>query len=64
MAFDLFKLETVPKDVKRLLDQKNECYVLITCKRPLEKGKLEVEMIYEGDPCLAAYLIESAQNFI
>jgi hypothetical protein len=25
---------------------------------------MQVEMTYEGDPVLAAYLVESAQNFI
>lgn len=44
------------------LPQKNACYVLITCSEPSEDGKIEVEMTYEGDAVLAAYLIESAQG--
>lgn len=46
-------------------DKKNNaCYVLITCGEPSVDGKMEVEMTYEGDASLAAYLIESAQGFI
>lgn len=51
-------------DVKKTLAENNACYVLITCGAPSEDGKLQVEMTYEGDPTLAAYLVESAQNFI
>lgn len=40
------------------------CYVLITCGQPTADGKLSVEMTYEGDPTLAAYLLQSAQGFI
>jgi hypothetical protein len=54
----------VPQDVKNVLARNNACYVLITCGEPSEDGKMQVEMTYEGDACLAAYLIESAQNFI
>lgn len=35
-------------------------YVLITCKKPTSEGQMEVEMSYEGDPDLVAFLIESA----
>jgi hypothetical protein len=54
----------VPKQVKKLLEQTNECYVLITCGKAREDGTMQVEMTYEGDADLAAYLIESAQNFM
>ena len=50
-------------DDKRPLSE-NVCYVLITCGVPSKDGKMEVEMTYQGDPVLAAYLVESAQNFI
>ena len=52
------------RDVRRALAEKNACFVLITCGEPSEDGKMEVEMTYEGDESLAAYLIESAQGFI
>lgn len=43
---------------------KEICYVLIKCKQPNEKGDMQVEMTYEGDPILASYLIETAQGMI
>ena len=52
------------KVVKKALAKNNVCYVLITCGEPSEDGKMQVEMTYEGDECLAAYLIESAQGII
>ncbi len=51
-------------DLRKELAEKNACYVLITCGEPTEDGRMEVEMTYEGDASLAAYLIESAQGFI
>lgn len=51
-------------DARDDLQENNACYVLITCKEPSEDGKMQVEMTYQGDPVLAAYLVESAQNFI
>lgn len=51
-------------DDKDTLPENNACYVLITCGEPSKDGKMEVEMTYQGDPVLAAYLVESAQNFI
>ncbi len=53
-----------PCDLRKELAEKNACFVLITCGEPTEDGKMHVEMIYEGDASLAAYLIESAQDFI
>ncbi|MBS0607676.1 MAG: hypothetical protein JSR57_12060, partial [Verrucomicrobia bacterium] len=47
-----------------VLAKDNACYVLITCGEPAEDGKMQVEMTYEGDRSLAAFLIESAQDII
>lgn len=44
--------------------KKNACYVLITCGEPTEDGRMHVEMNYEGDPVLAAYLLENAQSIL
>jgi hypothetical protein len=52
------------QDVHQVLSQENACFVLITCGQPSEDGKMQVEMIYEGDISLAAYLIESAQGLL
>jgi hypothetical protein len=54
----------VSPDIKKILAKNNACYVLITCGEPSEDGNMQVEMTYEGDACLAAYLIESAQSII
>ncbi len=52
------------KEVKKILKRKKRgktlCYVLITCSEPNEDGSYEVEMSYDGDKWLAAYLVESA----
>ena len=57
-------LKPTDQDVRRVLSQENACYVLITCGQPSEDGKMQVEMTYEGDVSLAAYLIESAQGLL
>lgn len=46
--------------VKKALDRKTACYVLITCSEPNEEGKMEVELNYDGDETLAAFLVENA----
>lgn len=51
-------------ELKKALSEKNSCYVLITCGEPTQDGKMQVEMSYDGDPILAAFLVESAQNII
>lgn len=51
-------------EIKKALSENNTCYVLITCSEASKDGKMEVEMTYGGDPILAAYLVESAQNII
>lgn len=52
------------KRIKKLLAKDYAGFVLITCKTPTNKGQMEVEMTYEGDPVLAAYLIEGAQGYL
>jgi len=48
--------------IKEELKQKHECYVLITCTAPTGKGEMSVEMNYEGDDMLAAFLIDNASQ--
>ncbi|MCB1136126.1 MAG: hypothetical protein KDK78_07655, partial [Chlamydiia bacterium] len=40
------------------------CYVVITCDEPSEGGNMQVEMTYEGDPTLAAFLLDSARDYV
>jgi hypothetical protein len=60
----LFQRSKPAVDVKKELAENNACYVLITCGHPSQDGKMQVEMSYQGDPTLAAYLVENAQNLI
>ena len=50
-------------EINRTLSENNACHVLITCGEP-QDGKMDVEFYYHGDPVVAAYLVESAQNII
>lgn len=52
------------KHLKEALDKNPSCYVLITCGQPSEDGQMQVEMTYQGDATLAAYLLQGAQSFI
>lgn len=56
------------KDIKSIIKRKKQgktiCYVLLTCSEPSEEGSMEVEMKYEGERWLAAYLIKSAQGVL
>jgi hypothetical protein len=58
------KNSVMPSQLKQFLADNNECYVLITCGKPTKDGKMQVEMTYEGDATLAAYLIESAHGIM
>lgn len=52
------------KRIKKLLAKDYAGFVLITCKSPESNGQMQVEMSYEGDPVLAAYLLEGAQGYL
>lgn len=52
------------KNIHEVLAEKHACYVLITCDPPTEDGEMNVAMTYEGDPMLAAYLLQGAQTYI
>ena len=50
--------------LKKNLAKNHACYVLITCDEPNEEGKMQVEMTYEGDASLAAYILQGAQSIV
>lgn len=54
----------VEKCLKDELAKKHACYVLITCNEPTDDGRMQVEMSYEGDATLAAYILQGAQLHI
>ena len=54
------KIINAEKHLKKALDRGIACFVLITCSEPNEEGKMEVELNYDGDETLAAFLVENA----
>ena len=63
MTKAIFKMQSkdaLISKMKKELRGKYACYVLITCSDPSVDGKMEVEMNYEGDETLAAFLLENA----
>ena len=51
------------EQVRTLLCEDHVGYVLVTCRKTKQAGKLEVEVSYDGDPDLACYLVEGAQGY-
>lgn len=56
------KIIKAEKDIKKALGDNCACYVLITCSEPNSSGNMEVELNYEGDESLAAFLVENASQ--
>lgn len=48
--------------MKKVLKDRYACFVLITCTSPEKDGKMEVEMNFEGDEDLAAFLVGNASE--
>ena len=56
------KPRTALTRVKKAIGENCACYVLITCSKPEENGKMEVSMDFDGDEELAAFLVENASQ--
>jgi len=56
-------VEHIDKEIRKQLAKKHACYVLVTCDQPTEEGKMNVEMSYDGDPALASFLLQGAQDY-
>ncbi len=54
------KIVKAEKEIRKALQDKCACYVLITCTTPGADGKMDVQMNYEGDESLAAFLVDNA----
>lgn len=54
------KIVSVEKKIEKVLGKGCACYVLITCSEPSADGHMNVELNYEGDETLAAFLVENA----
>jgi len=57
------------KEVEEVIDKREKkgktiCYVLLTCTQANGEGSMEVDMKYEGERWLAAYLVKSAQRIL
>lgn len=52
------------KDFEANYSEAHAGYVLITCAKPDNEGKMEIEMTYGGDPTLAHMLIDGAQGIL
>ena len=64
LSFTYLIMTKISEEIKAELSKDHSCYVLVTCNSPNEEGKMQVEMSYEGDPILAAYLLQGAQTFL
>ncbi|CDR33832.1 hypothetical protein [Criblamydia sequanensis] len=49
---------------RKMLDGKHACYVIITCDEPDDVGRMNVNFSFDGDPALAAFLIDGAKNHL
>ena len=68
----MFKISTKKKeekeknhiyeDIKKFLEKNNAGYVLLTCSKPKEDGKMDIEVSSEGDETIVSYLIDSAKK--
>jgi hypothetical protein len=56
------KIVKAEREIKKAVSKNCACYVLITCTQPGPDGKMEVEMNYDGDTNLAAFLVENASQ--
>jgi hypothetical protein len=51
------------KGIEKFL-KKTQGYVLLTCSKPDDKGDMQVEMSFDGDPDLLLYLLDGAKERI
>ena len=61
-AFRVDENEVALGKIKKALGDKCACFVLITCTQPSSDGKMQVEMNYDGDESLAAFLVDNASQ--
>jgi hypothetical protein len=54
---------SIHEEIRKKIGDETACYVLITCGEPSPSGEMNVELSYDGDPVLAEFLIQGAQNY-
>lgn len=57
---NLGKHEMALQNAKKVLGDGCVCCVMITCSEAAKDGTMQVEMHFDGDETLAAFLLESA----
>ncbi|MDJ0652310.1 MAG: hypothetical protein QNJ27_04830 [Simkaniaceae bacterium] len=62
VVYPNFEIGNISK-LKEALSSEELSFVLITCSKPSKEGKMTVEMEYEGDRDLIAYLMKSAESY-
>lgn len=55
-------IEQPLEKIKRILGKSHACYILITCDESKKPGEMNVQMDFEGDEALAAYLVGNASQ--
>ena len=48
--------------IKKALGPQYKYFILLACSEPDEEGKMDVEMNYEGDENLVAFLLDNASQ--
>lgn len=61
-AKDLNRHEAALDSAKKILGKNCVCCIMITCSQTNSDGNMQVEMHYEGDESLAAFLLENANQ--
>ena len=56
------KIAKAEEQLQKAVKENCACYILITCSEPNRDGKMEIELNYEGDENLAAFLIDNASQ--
>ncbi len=53
--------QTASKEhLEELCKEDKACYIVLSCGTPDADGNMDVKMTYDGDPVLAAYLLQNA----
>jgi hypothetical protein len=55
--------EDIHEGIRKKLEGKHTCYVLITCGPPTDEGEMDVKMTYGGEPIVAEYLLQGALEY-
>lgn len=63
-ALNLLQQKTSLESIQESLHKNLSSCILITCEHPSNRGEMQVEFSYQGDPMLVSYLLQDAQRCI